>query len=89
MHTLSISPEWERKLDLHHLNGETHLLLATIQTMSRHRRRPLVHGGQETKLRLDLGQRRKVTTSPAPPTFPHRRLLPSRSLIRETRTSTA
>jgi hypothetical protein len=58
MHTLSISPEWDRNLNLHYLNGETHLLLATIQTMSRHPRRPLVHGGQETKLRLDLGQRR-------------------------------
>jgi hypothetical protein len=56
MHTLSISPESERKLNLHHLNGETSL--ATIQTMSRHRRRPLVHGRQETKLQLDLGQRR-------------------------------
>ena len=58
MHTLSISPEWDRKLKLDHLNGETHLSLATILTMSRHRRRPLVHGAQETKLRLDLGQRR-------------------------------
>jgi hypothetical protein len=58
MHTLSISPEWERKLNLHRLNGETNLSLATIQTMSRHRRRPLVHGRQETKLQLDLGQRR-------------------------------
>jgi hypothetical protein len=55
MHTLSISPEWDRKLKLHHLNGETHLSLATILTMSRHRRRLLVHGAQETKLRLDLG----------------------------------
>jgi hypothetical protein len=64
MHTLSISPKWEQKLDLHHLKGGTHIslatieTLATIQTMPRHRRRPLVHGEQETKLQLNLGQRR-------------------------------
>jgi hypothetical protein len=87
MHTLSISPEWERKLNMHHLNGETSL--ATIQTMSRHPRRPLVHGGQETKLRLDLGQRRLVTTSRALWTFSNRRLILNLSLIRKTRTSTA
>jgi hypothetical protein len=58
MHTLSISPKWEQELDLHHLKGETCLSLATVQAMPRHRRRPLVHGGRETKLQLDLGQRR-------------------------------
>jgi hypothetical protein len=89
MHTLSISPKWEQKLDLHHLSGETHLSSAAIQTMPRHRRRPLVHGEQEAKLQLDLGQRRQVTTSRALSTFPHRRLLLSRSLIRKTRTLTA
>jgi hypothetical protein len=57
MHTLSISPKWGQELDLHRLNGETYLSLATVQTAC-HPGRPFVHGGQETKLQLDLGQRR-------------------------------
>jgi hypothetical protein len=55
MHTLSISPTWGQELDLQHLNGQTCLSLATVQTMPC---RPFVHGGQAMKLQLDLGQRR-------------------------------
>jgi hypothetical protein len=58
MHTLSISPTRGQESDLHHLNDETYLLLATVQTMQCHPRRPFVHGGQEAKLQLCLGQRR-------------------------------
>ena len=49
---LSISPRG----DPHNLNGEMYLSLATVQTMPCPPRRPLGHGGQETKLQLDLGQ---------------------------------
>ena len=58
MHTLSLSPRWGQELELHYLNGETYLSLTTVQPMPCHPRRPFVYGGRETKLQLDLGQRR-------------------------------
>ena len=81
---LSISPRG----DPHNLNGEMYLSLATVQTMPCPPRRPLGHGGQETKLQLDRGQRRWATTSQAQPTISYQRLLLSLSLIRRMRTST-
>jgi hypothetical protein len=58
VHTLFISPTGPWELDLHRLSGKTYLPLATEQPMRWHQRRPFVHGRQETKPQLDLGQRR-------------------------------
>jgi hypothetical protein len=43
---------------MHHLNGQTYQSLTTAQPTPWHPRRRFVHGRQETKLQLDLGQRR-------------------------------
>jgi hypothetical protein len=87
MHTLSICPTCEQELDLHHLSSETHLFLTTVQPMPRHQRHPFAHGRQETRLQLDLGQRRQVITSQPQPMLSS--LILSGPLIKKPRTSTA
>ena len=86
MHTLSISPTRGQVLELYHLNDETYLSLTRVQPMPCYPRRPLAHGRQETKLQLNLGQRRWVTTSQLQPMFPSLSL--GGRLIKKMRTST-